>query len=61
MNFKIGIIALFLSLIQMNAQEVEDLGVSYRGEREKENNLVHTKLKVSFDFAKKQVFKINTE
>ena len=55
MNFKIGIIALFLSLIQMNAQEVEDLGVSYRGEREKENNLVHTKLKVSFDFAKKQL------
>ncbi|MGB5243987.1 MAG: M1 family aminopeptidase [Lutimonas sp.] len=55
MNFKIGIIALFLSLIQMNAQEVEDLGVSYRGEREKVNNLVHTKLNVSFDFAKRHL------
>ncbi|WP_377178963.1 M1 family aminopeptidase [Namhaeicola litoreus] len=55
MNFKIGIIVLFMSVLHLNAQELQDLSTTYRGEREKENNLVHTKLSVAFNFEKRQL------
>lgn len=38
------------ALTTTNAQDQEPLNTEYRGEREKVNNLVHTKLKVAFDF-----------
>ncbi|MGB5320799.1 MAG: M1 family metallopeptidase, partial [Lutimonas sp.] len=39
----------------MIAQETNGINPQYRGEREKVSDLVHTKLKVSFDFEKSQM------
>jgi len=40
----------FFTTTKVNAQKVHDPLSIYRAEREKINNLIHTKLKVSFDF-----------
>ncbi|MEL4454796.1 M1 family metallopeptidase [Lutimonas vermicola] len=55
MNFKLLLLCLFLSLGAGIAQETETINTQYRAEREKINDLVHTKLKVSFDFEKSQM------
>ena len=44
----------FLFVISMT-QAQQDPTLIYRAEREKANNLVHTKLKVNFDFKNKQL------
>ncbi len=49
-TFKIVLFFTLFTIIFANAQEA-----SYKPEREKINNLVHTKLKVSFDFEKMQM------
>jgi aminopeptidase N len=46
---------LLLFFIFSIAQAQQDPNLIYRGERDKVNNLVHTKLKVSFDFQQKQL------
>ena len=55
MNFKLLLLCFFLSLGAGIAQETETINTQYRAEREKVNDLVHTKLKVSFDFEKSQM------
>ena len=55
MNFKLLLLCFFLSLGAGIAQETETINTQYRAEREKINDLVHTKLKVSFDFEKSQM------
>ncbi len=55
MKFKLLLLCFFLSLGVSIAQETETINTEYRAEREKINNLVHTKLKVSFDFEKSQM------
>ena len=53
MNFH-KILFVFLFVISMT-QAQQDPTLIYRAEREKVNNLVHTKLKVNFDFKNKQL------
>ena len=53
MKFQKVIILLFIFVFSF-AQAQDPLSI-YRSEREKVNNLVHTKLKVSFDFNEKQL------
>lgn len=54
MKFQKTLLFIFLLIFSFsNAQQ--DPSTIYRGEREKVNNLVHTKLKVDFDFAKRQL------
>ncbi len=48
-------ICFFLSLGFAFGQETEEINTEYRGEREKINDLVHTKLKVAFDYSKKHL------
>ena len=48
------VVVLFLSFFSLSSQ-VKDPTSIYRKERDKINNLVHTKLKVSFNFEKKEL------
>ncbi len=48
-------LCLFLSFPYVFAQESETIDPRYRAEREKVNALVHTKLKVGFDYGKRQL------
>ncbi len=55
MKFKVVFIFLFLSVFIGNAQDKKEINSIYRAEREKINDLVHTKLKVAFDYGKRQL------
>lgn len=55
MNIKILLLCFFLSIGSTIAQETGAINTEYRGEREKVSDLVHTKLKVSFDYEKSQM------
>ena len=55
MKFKVLLLCFFMSIGPMIAQETNGINPQYRGEREKVSDLVHTKLKVSFDFEKSQM------
>lgn len=55
MNFKALLLCFFLSVGITFAQETESINPEYRAEREKVSDLVHTKLKVDFDYEKSQM------
>lgn len=55
MRLKVLFIFLFMGVFIGNAQEDKKVNSIYRAEREKINDLVHTKLKVDFDYAKRQL------
>ncbi len=55
MKFKLLFLCFFLSIGVSFAQETESINTQYRAEREKVSDLVHTKLKVSFDYEKSQM------
>ncbi|WKK64561.1 M1 family metallopeptidase [Lutimonas zeaxanthinifaciens] len=55
MNFKALLLCFFLSIGITFAQEAETINTEYRAEREKVSDLVHTKLKVDFDFKTSQM------
>lgn len=55
MKFKVVFIFLFLGVFIGNAQDKKEINSIYRAEREKINDLVHTKLKVAFDYGKRQL------
>jgi aminopeptidase N len=53
MKFKLLLLCCLLTFGASFAQENEEINTEYRAEREKVNDLVHTKLKVSFDYSKR--------
>lgn len=55
MKFKLLLLSFFLGLGLSFGQSEEKIHAEYRGEREKINDLVHTKLKVAFDYSKRQL------
>ncbi|RUA12093.1 MAG: M1 family peptidase, partial [Flavobacteriia bacterium] len=55
MRLRLIMIFLFFGITFVQAQEASKINPVYRAEREKINDLVHTKLKVKFDFAKRQM------
>ncbi len=55
MKIKILFVLLFMGVFIGTAQDKKEINSIYRAETEKINNLVHTKLKVSFDYAKRQL------
>lgn len=55
MKIKLLLCCFFLSLGIVFGQETEKINTEYRGEREKINDLVHTKLKVAFDYSKRHL------
>jgi aminopeptidase N len=55
MKFKVLILCFLISSGVYFAQEEDAINTQYRGEREKVSDLVHTKLKVSFDYEKSQM------
>lgn len=55
MKIKLLLLCFFMSVGLSFAQEQDEIRPEYRAEREKNSNLVHTKLKVSFDFEKSQM------
>lgn len=55
MNFKLLFLSFFLGLGLSFGQDAEKINTEYRGEREKINDLVHTKLKVAFDYSKRHL------
>lgn len=55
MKIKVLIVCFFLITGLTIAQETDAINTQYRGEREKVSDLVHTKLKVSFDYEKSQM------
>ena len=54
MRFQKLYIFIFLFIVSFSNAQKNPLNI-YRSERDKVNNLVHTKLKVSFDFNEKQL------
>lgn len=55
MKFKLLLLSFFLGFGLSFGQSEEKIHTEYRGEREKINDLVHTKLKVAFDYSKRQL------
>ena len=55
MRIKLLLTCFFLSLGFVFGQETKEINTEYRGEREKINDLVHTKLKVAFDYSKRHL------
>lgn len=55
MKLRVLFIFLFMGVFIGTAQDKKEINSIYRAEREKINDLVHTKLKVSFDYAKRQL------
>ncbi len=55
MKIRLFLLCFFLSIGLSIAQEKEGINTEYRAEREKVSDLVHTKLKVNFDYAKSQM------
>lgn len=55
MRFKLLLLCFFLAFGTSFGQENEEIHAEYRGEREKINDLVHTRLKVSFDYSKRHL------
>ena len=55
MKIKLIALALLFGVNFLLAQEKETIRTEYRAEREKVNDLIHTKLKVSFDFDKQHL------
>ncbi len=55
MKIKILFVLLFMGMFVGTAQDEKEINSIYRAENEKINDLVHTKLKVSFDYAKRQL------
>ncbi len=55
MKLRLLLLLVLLIAFSFSYSQTQDPLSIYRSEREKTNNLVHTKLKVSFDFAKKQL------
>ena len=55
MRIKLLLLCFFLSIGLSFAQETDEINAEYRAEREKLSDLVHTKLKVNFDYAKSQM------
>jgi len=55
MKLRVLFIFLFMWVFIGTAQDKKEINSIYRAEREKINDLVHTKLKVSFDYAKRQL------
>lgn len=55
MKLKILTLFLLLSFTFSNAQENNEINSVYRAEKEKISDIVHTKLDVKFDFAKRQL------
>ncbi|MFD2567673.1 M1 family metallopeptidase [Pseudotenacibaculum haliotis] len=54
MKFQKALILIFVFIFSFSNAQQDPLSI-YRGERDKINNLVHTKLKVDFDFANRQL------
>lgn len=50
MKFRLLLLTAIFSVFIISAQEKKEINTVYRAEREKINDLVHTKLKVSFDY-----------
>lgn len=55
MRITLLLLCFFLSFGWAIAQETEEINTQFRAEREKVSDLVHTKLKVSFNFEKSQM------
>ncbi|MCK5638233.1 MAG: M1 family peptidase, partial [Flavobacteriaceae bacterium] len=55
MKLKIILVFIFLGVFIVNAQENKEINSIYRAENEKINDLVHTKLKVGFDYSKQHL------
>lgn len=55
MKIKLLLLCFFLSIGVSIAQDGEKINTQYRAEREKVSDLVHTKLKVSFDYSKSEM------
>ena len=55
MKLRVLLLFFVFSFFLANAQDKNEINPVYRGENEKINDLVHTKLKVKFDFAKRQL------
>ena len=55
MRVKLLLLCFFLSMGLSFAQESNGVNTEYRAEREKVSDLVHTKLKVSFDYTKSEM------
>ncbi len=55
MKIQIILLFTFLSIFVSNAQDSKEINTAYRAEREKINELVHTKLKVEFDYTKRHL------
>ena len=55
MKIRILLLIAFFSVFMAEAQEKEEINSVYRAEKEKVNDLVHTKLKVGFDYSKRQM------
>ncbi|MCK5677723.1 MAG: M1 family peptidase, partial [Flavobacteriaceae bacterium] len=55
MRLRVLFLFFVISIFSANAQDKNKINPVYRGENEKINDLVHTKLKVKFDFAKRQL------
>ncbi len=56
MKLRVLFVFLFLGIFAGTAQDKKEINSIYRAEREKINDLVHTKLKVGFDYGKRQLF-----
>ncbi len=55
MKLKILLLFLVLNFALVNSQETSEINTTYRAEKEKISDLIHTKLDVKFDFAKRQL------
>lgn len=55
MRKQIILLFTFFSIFLTNAQDAKQINSDYRAEKEKVNELVHTKLNVEFDFAKRHL------
>ena len=55
MRIKLLLLSFILGIGLSFAQGTDEINVEYRAEREKLSDLVHTKLKVSFDYSKSQM------
>ncbi|NOQ92794.1 MAG: M1 family peptidase, partial [Flavobacteriaceae bacterium] len=55
MKIRILLLMAVFSVFMIEAQEKSEINYAYRAEKEKVNDLVHTKLKVGFDYSKRQL------
>jgi len=55
MKFRLLLLTAIFSVLIISAQEKKEINTVYRAEKEKINDLVHTKLKVGFDYDKRHL------